>query len=79
MSIPPESRARKGGRVPAPKERDTQKLILDWLAAIGIAARRQNTGGRTDEYKGKRRYTAFGTPGQLDITGLIRRIGSVGS
>lgn len=61
--------------VPDPKikilERDIQKVILDWLACIGVFAWRQNRGAMGGEYKGKRRFVRFGPPGQSDILGLI--------
>ena len=48
-------------------EAQTQRLILDWLAAKGILAFRQNTGAVRSSYKGKERFMRFGVPGMADI------------
>lgn len=48
-------------------EAQTQKLILDWLAAEHILAFRMNSGSVVSEYKGKSRLLSFGVPGMSDI------------
>jgi len=48
-------------------EGQTQRLILDWLAAKGYFALRMNTGAMVSEYKGKKRFMRFGVPGCADI------------
>lgn len=48
-------------------ERDTQKAILDYLAAKRILAFRMNTGAMKAEYKGKMRFMRFGVPGTADV------------
>jgi hypothetical protein len=49
------------------KESEIQRAILDYLAARHILAFRQNTGAVASEYKGKKRFMRFGTPGMADI------------
>lgn len=49
------------------KEADTQRAILDWLAAKHIFAMRMQTGATVAEYNGKKRCYRFGTPGCADI------------
>lgn len=44
-------------------EAQTQRLILDWLAAKGILSFRMNTGA----VKVDKRFLRFGTPGMADI------------
>ena len=57
-------------RLKAPKERDTQRLILDWLKAKGIFCWRQNTGGVFDPTS--KRFRAFtGLKGVSDILGVL--------
>ena len=41
--------------------------ILQYLAAKHIFAMRMNTGAVASEYKGKKRFVRFGTPGCADI------------
>lgn len=51
------------------KERDTQKAILDYLAATGVLAFRMNTGAvKLDE-----RFMRFGVPGMADILAFCDR------
>ena len=52
-------------------ERDIQKVILDWLACIGVFAWRANTGAVAANYKGKSRFMRFGPKGQADILGIL--------
>jgi hypothetical protein len=51
----------------ATKERDIQRLILDWLAAKRIWHVRLNTGAMFGVHKGKRWAVRFGKPGMADI------------
>jgi hypothetical protein len=48
-------------------ETQIQRQILDYLAARHILAFRQNTGAVASEYKGKKRFMRFGTPGMADV------------
>lgn len=48
-------------------EAQTQRLILDWLAAKGILAFRMQSGATVSSYKGKTRLVRYGTPGMSDI------------
>lgn len=49
-------------------EAQTQKLILDWLAANHVLAFRMNTGaGKFSNPSGKERFMHFGVPGMADI------------
>jgi hypothetical protein len=43
------------------------KQILDYLAARNILAFRMQTGAVANEYKGKKRFMRFGTPGMADV------------
>jgi hypothetical protein len=52
-------------------ERDIQKVILDYLACIGVFAWRANTGAVAATYKGKSRFMRFGPKGQADILGIM--------
>lgn len=61
------------------KEREIQKLILDYLQARGIFAWRNNTGAFAGEHNGKKRFVRFGFPGVADILGIIRTEAEVGS
>ena len=56
---------------PIPTEQQIQRAILDWLAAVGIPAWRQNTGAFAAEHNGKRRFMRFGPKGQSDIVGIL--------
>jgi len=49
------------------KETDIQRAILDYLAARHMLAFRMNTGAMVSEYKGKKRFMRFGTPGMADV------------
>lgn len=49
------------------RERDIQRLILDWLAAQKIWHIRLNTGAMSGAHKGKRWFVRFGKPGMADI------------
>lgn len=53
-------------------EKDIQKLILQYLNLQGHYCYRQNTGAVVNEYKGKKRFFRFGTPGASDITGISK-------
>ena len=48
------------------------KAILGYLAAERILAFRNNTGAMQAEYKGKKRFMRFGTPGMSDILAFPR-------
>jgi hypothetical protein len=54
----------------ATKERDIQRLILDWLAANRIWHVRLNTGAMFGIHKGKRWAVRFGKPGMADIVAV---------
>lgn len=54
-------------------EKDTQRLILDWLAAKRIWHIRLNTGAMSGSHKGKRWFVKFGKPGMADILIVIGR------
>jgi hypothetical protein len=53
-------------------EKEIQRAILDYLAARHILAFRQNTGAVASEYKGKKRFMRFGTPGMADVYCLVK-------
>jgi hypothetical protein len=55
------------------KESEIQRAILDYLAARHILAFRMNTGAVASEYKGKKRFMRFGTPGMADILAFQTR------
>ena len=57
------------------KERDLQKAILKYLNAVGIYAWRNNTGSFSGEYKGRKRFVRFSTPGAADIFAVLPRSG----
>lgn len=48
-------------------EQAIQKSILDYLAVLKVWYRRMNSGVMAGEYKGKRSFVRFGTPGMADI------------
>jgi hypothetical protein len=54
------------------KEHDTQRAILDWLEHKRIFHWRNNVGGFTGVYQGKRRFVKFGKKGAPDIFAVIR-------
>jgi len=54
-------------------EAQTQRLILDWLAAKGILAFRMQSGATISSYKGKTRMFRYGTPGMADILAFTRQ------
>ena len=54
-----------------PTEQQIQRAILDYLAAVGIPAWRQNTGAMAGVHNGKSRYVRFGPKGQSDIQGIL--------
>lgn len=49
------------------KERELQRLVLDWLSAKKIWHIRHNTGAMGGTHKGKRWFVRFGKPGMADI------------
>lgn len=51
----------------APTEAQTQRAILDLLAAKRIFALRMNTGAMSGSHKGKRWFVRFGVKGMADI------------
>lgn len=53
-----------------PRETDTVKAILQFLALHKIPAWRVNTGAFRAEYKGKTRFHRFGAVGMADIVGI---------
>ncbi len=55
------------------KEKDLQKAILDFLNCNGVLAWRNNTGSFAGEYKGKKRFVRFSTPGAADIFALLKK------
>ena len=60
-----------GMRAPVPTEQQIQRAILDYLAAVGIPAWRQNTGAMAGAHNGKSWYVRFGPKGQSDIQGVL--------
>lgn len=63
------------GKVPrkakVPLEKEVLKACLEWLAAHGWFAWRQNSGAVAGEYKGKRRFMRFNSaPGCSDILAI---------
>ena len=55
------------------REVDIQKSCLQYLSMVqGGFFDRCNTGAVVGEYKGRKRFTRFGTPGQADIVGCYR-------
>jgi hypothetical protein len=54
------------------READTQRLILDWLAAKKIWALRLNTGAMGGSHNGKRWFVRFGRPGMADILAVAQ-------
>lgn len=60
----------------APLEREIQKAISEALELMpGMKLWRQNTGAMGGSHKGKRWYVKFGTPGQADISGILKANG----
>ena len=57
-------------------ERDTQKAILEYLAAQHILAFRMQVGGFASEYKGKQRFMRVGAPGMADILAFPQEFAS---
>lgn len=53
-----------------PRETDTVKAILQFLALHKIPAWRVNTGAFRAEYKGETRFHRFGAVGMADIVGV---------
>ena len=53
------------------KESDAQKQIMDWLRLYRIFHYRQNTGGMSGAYKGKRWFVRFAKPGAPDIIAVV--------
>ena len=53
------------------KESDLVRACLEYLAACGIMAWRNNSGGMKAEYKGKARFMRFGAKGSGDILGIL--------
>lgn len=53
-------------------EAQTQKLIMDWLAAKGIMAFRMNSGAVLSTYKGKNRMVRYGVAGMADVLAFPR-------
>ena len=49
------------------RERDVQKLIIDWLKLHRVFHWRNNTGAMFGQYKGKSWAVRFGVPGAPDI------------
>ena len=60
-------------------ENDTQRAILDYLAARHILAFRMQVGAFSSEYKGKQRFMRVGTPGMADILAFDRELIDVGA
>jgi hypothetical protein len=59
------------------RERDIQKLILDWLAAKKIWHIRLNTGAMGGSHNGKRWFVRFGKPGMADILAVTSVVETV--
>lgn len=55
-------------------EKDTQKAILDYLAAKGVLAFRMQTGMHISSYNGKTRAIHYGVPGMADILAFPRDV-----
>lgn len=55
-------------------EAQTQKLILDWLAAKGILAFRMQTGATMSSYNGRTRMVRYGVPGMADVLAFPRSL-----
>lgn len=53
--------------IPPMKEKDLQRLVLDWLSAHRIWHIRLNTGAMSGSHKGKKWFVKFGKPGMADI------------
>ncbi len=53
------------------RERVILGHCLDFLTLHRIPHWRNNTGARTDVYKGKKRFTRFGIVGASDILGIL--------
>lgn len=53
-------------------EREVQRAIMDWVNFVlpNFRVWRQNTGGQTLEYRGRKRFVRFGVAGQSDLTGI---------
>ncbi len=56
----------KGRAMPTP-EGAVLKSIMEYLAARRVLCFRMNTGAVVSEYKGKKRFMRFGTPGMGDV------------
>lgn len=55
-------------------EQQIQKSILDYLTICKIWHRRMNTGVLRNEYKGKKGFVRFGTPGMADILAMYQPV-----
>ncbi len=53
------------------KEKELQKLIMDWLEAKNIFHYRNNSGVMFKEYKGKMSMVRFGAVGSPDVIAVI--------
>lgn len=64
--------SRKKPDVPAPKEQDIQKAIIELLRLMGCFVWRQNQGGMKATYAGKNRFIRFShIAGISDIIGVM--------
>jgi hypothetical protein len=54
------------------KEKETQKLILEWLGYQKIFHYRNNSGGMVSTYKDKTYFMKFGAPGSPDIICVVK-------
>jgi hypothetical protein len=54
------------------KEKDSQRLILDYLSAKRIFHYRNNSGAITGVHNGKQRFFRFGAKGSADIVAVVR-------
>ena len=55
-------------------EGEVLRAVLDYLAVRHVLAFRMNTGAVASEYKGKKRFMRFGTPGMADVLAFpVRR------
>jgi hypothetical protein len=62
-------------KLPARKETEIVKAILEYLAVLGLPHRRMNTGAFKATYNGKTRFHRFGAPGMPDILVCLPPLG----
>ena len=67
VSIQMSKRKPEPPSLPAPTEAQTQKAIMEYLAAKGVLCFRMNSGAVLASYNGKTRMVRYGVPGMADV------------